>query len=365
MTLVLTGLIRGAWTLVWLVLNLLVLLVYEVAACSLRPFSRSLYRRAIGRCFALYVEIMARSFPKCDLIVSGDMPTDTSKPVFIIANHQVDADWWYLSELMRCVGAAGNLKIAMKHTLRSLPLVGWGMEMNDFLFLHRDIKLDRPLIQAHMQSFVQDDFPFWMLLFPEGTTIYSEYVTKSHEFAQQQKRPRLHRVLLPRTTGLKLMLESFKDSPIQPEIYDITMGFPGYSGEVPTYDMFYDRNIDVQLPTMNKLFMGQGPSKVYLHCRRFTMDQVGPDVEQFLDTLWVEKEVMMNEFIEHQCFQSKKDTSRVLHPSTSSKAVGQLWFAGFASFCLFPMLFACYLIGRFLRFIFGGIKIIPKTLRTD
>ncbi|RHY76953.1 hypothetical protein DYB34_002045 [Aphanomyces astaci] len=202
--------------------------------------------------------------------------------------------------VLRAHGGAGNVKIAMKHTLRSLPVLGTGMSMLDFLFLRRDIKVDRVTIQAYMQSFVQDNFPFWLVLFPEGTTIFTESVLKSHEFATAQHRPVLHRVMLPRSTGLKLMLDAFKDSPVQPTILDVTMAFPSYSGEVPTYEMGYDRHVDMDLPSMKKLLMGHGPSKVHFHCRHFSMADVGDDVQAFLDALWVDKEALLNEFIQHQ-----------------------------------------------------------------
>ncbi|KAF0695263.1 Aste57867_13905 [Aphanomyces stellatus] len=357
-------LVRGAATAVWLLVNVLVLLVYEAATCTIRPISRSAFRRAVGRCFAIYVEIMAWCFPPCDLVVSGELPSDVTKPIFLICNHQVDADWWYISELMRYVGGAGNLKIAMKHTLRSIPLLGVGMDMMDFLFLHRDIKIDRPRIQAYMQSFVQDNFPFWMLLFPEGTTIFTEYVAKSHAFAENANRPLLHRVVLPRSTGLKLMLDAFKDSPVQPEIYDLTMAFPGYKGEVPTSDMNYDRHVDVEVPNMKKLLMGRGSKKVHFHVRRFRLADVGPDVEAFLDRLWLDKEALMNEFIEFQCFPSQKDTTRVLRPTASLTSIAQLWFSGALSICLLPMLFPCYVVATSMRKAFGGAKISSHSTYT-
>lgn len=39
------------------------------------------------------------AFSRCCLrviICSGEVPTDTTRPAIIIANHQVDADWWYI-----------------------------------------------------------------------------------------------------------------------------------------------------------------------------------------------------------------------------------------------------------------------------
>ncbi|ETV84458.1 hypothetical protein H257_03660, partial [Aphanomyces astaci] len=353
---------RGACAAIWLVLHMFVLFVYQTATCTLRPFSRAHFRRAIGRCFAMYMEIIACCFHPCDLVVSGNVPTDTSKPMIILANHQVDADWWYICELLRAHGGAGNVKIAMKHTLRSLPVLGTGMSMLDFLFLRRDIKVDRVTIQAYMQSFVQDNFPFWLVLFPEGTTIFTESVLKSHEFATAQHRPVLHRVMLPRSTGLKLMLDAFKDSPVQPTILDVTMAFPSYSGEVPTYEMGYDRHVDVDLPSMKKLLMGHGPSKVHFHCRHFSMADVGDDVQAFLDALWVDKEALLNEFIQHQGFESKQHSTRVLRPTASWQAVGRLWLAGGVSICFWPMLLPCYVLGTVVRSAFSGTKVVPQSM---
>ena len=35
-----------------------------------------------------------------------------------------------------------------------------------------------------MDSLIGDDYPFWLVIFPEGTTIHKEYVVKSQAFAE-------------------------------------------------------------------------------------------------------------------------------------------------------------------------------------
>lgn len=36
-----------------------------------------------------------------------------------------------------------------------------------------------------MDSLIGDDYPFWLVIFPEGTTIHKEYVAKSQAFAEK------------------------------------------------------------------------------------------------------------------------------------------------------------------------------------
>lgn len=36
-----------------------------------------------------------------------------------------------------------------------------------------------------MDSLIQDEFPFWLVIFPEGTTIHTEYVAKTKAYAEK------------------------------------------------------------------------------------------------------------------------------------------------------------------------------------
>jgi hypothetical protein len=240
---------------------------------------------------------------------SGDLPMDTNRPCILLANHQVDADWWYIWQLARAFHGAGNIKIVLKEPLKYLPILGWGMRLFEFLFLKRSLEHDAQRIRKYMATLHEDNFPFWMVIFPEGTTIHREYVEKSTHFALKNQRPLFKKVLLPRTKGLQLMLDAVKDS--QPDIYDLTMGFPTYTGEIPTFDMEYDRNIDTGIPSMKSLLAGQKPpGSIHLHGKKYTYDQVMNDfssLEHFLDTCWLEKEKRLEFFIHNQHFHQPFD----------------------------------------------------------
>lgn len=36
-----------------------------------------------------------------------------------------------------------------------------------------------------MNSLIGDEYPFWLVIFPEGTTMHAEYVVKSQAFAEK------------------------------------------------------------------------------------------------------------------------------------------------------------------------------------
>lgn len=195
---------------------------------------------------------------------------------------------------------AGNIKVVLKDGLKNVPILGWGMQLMDFIFLKRDIKKDKKRMEKRMMEFSKDGFPYWMVLFPEGTTIHTEYVEKSHCFAEKQKRPRFKRVLLPRTTGLQVLLDAVQNCPQKPDIYDITMAYSSYSGEVPTYKMGYGRNVDKDIPSIQKLVSGNGTREVHIVGRKCSYDQVFQNTEKWLDDAWAKKEARMNQFIDTQ-----------------------------------------------------------------
>ncbi|KAG7386090.1 Acyl-CoA:lysophosphatidylglycerol acyltransferase 1 [Phytophthora pseudosyringae] len=276
--------------------------------CLVRPFNKPLYRQLMGSVAqALWVDVTSTSFPPTKLSVTGELPSDTAKPVILIANHQVDADWWYIWQAARHQQAAGNIKIVLKDQLKYLPIIGWGMRLFQFLFLRRRIEEDEAHIKKYMGGLIADDFPFWLVLFPEGTTIHSEYVTKSQVFAAREGRPKFERLLLPRTTGMQIILDAVAET--KPDIYDLTLAFPSYSGEVPTYDMGYGRKVDTEVPSMKSLLAGKQPAgRVAMHSRKFAYEDATTDLQGFLDARWKEKEERLNYFIEHQQFPGTENT---------------------------------------------------------
>lgn len=132
-------------------------------------------------------------------------------------------------------------------------------------------------------------------------------------------------MLLPRTSGLQIILDAVQDA--KPDIYDLTIAFPTYSGEVPTYDMGYGRKKDTDVPSMKSLLAGKGPKSVSIHAQKFSFDEVTGDLQGFLDKRWTEKEARMNYFIEHQRFpQAEGEESMRLNLSVRYQTLQSSFF---------------------------------------
>ena len=130
----------------------------------------------------------------------------------------------------------GLVKIILKN-VKGMPLFGWGMRSFEFIFLDRDLSNDQITINNALDSFVDTSFPVWLLIFPEGTTINQKALDKSQEFGKKTERKTHGNILLPRTTGLQMCLKALKQA--KPDIYDFTMCYDSYTGEVHTYIYIY------------------------------------------------------------------------------------------------------------------------------
>ena len=75
--------------------------------------------------------------------LSGELPRPDHRAGLLIANHQLDTDWFYLWDMLRVVGAHGALKIVLLDDMRSVPIVGWCMRLVGFIFVSRHRKRAR------------------------------------------------------------------------------------------------------------------------------------------------------------------------------------------------------------------------------
>ncbi|KAG9397963.1 Acyl-CoA:lysophosphatidylglycerol acyltransferase 1 [Aphanomyces cochlioides] len=333
-------------TVTWLLTNMVVFFSFEcVIYLAFRFYSMDLYRSYMGMVQTAWIDVIACVFPKTDIVVTGQLPTDTTKPAIIVCNHQVDADWWFLWEFMRRQGGGGNVKICLKDELKYVPVFGWGLYLMEFLYVKRNLDHDSRHVAQHMARF--EDFPFWMLLFPEGTTINTESMVKSHRFAKTTNRPHLERLLLPRTAGFETMLGATQG--VKPDIYDLTLSYPSYSGEVPTTAMGYSRLRDLGVPSMSSLIWGTPVDKIYLHGKKVSYDEVAGKEQAYLDGMWREKEALLDEFIAQGAFASKQEQDwHVLRPQTSKLGIFKLWVSAIVGLVSSPLLLVVWFPSTFL-----------------
>jgi len=231
-----------------------------------------------------------------NLVVTGDS-FNLDDSAIIISNHQVDIDWQYLWLLSAYLGANGRVKICAKSDLKYVPVIGWVMYFFDFLFLSRKWENDQVVIERTLGNWVRQKLKLYFIFFPEGTTISDKGMATSLEFAKKSGRPTFKHLLSPRVTGLKKVTECLTHVNA---IYDVTVGYDGYSGEIPSYDIGYERTVDLKVPSFKKVLSGQIPEKIHYHVVRRERPQTA-DVEEFtkwIDNIWSEKDKRLTQFIE-------------------------------------------------------------------
>ena len=120
--------------------SLLMFNVAQTASLLLLPFSRPAFRRFNRWCANTWwgaCVVASQRVNGTRLIVTGeDVPADEN--ALVLANHQDMPDILALMILARGKRRLGDLKFFVKHALKWVPGVGWGMQFLSCPFLRRD-----------------------------------------------------------------------------------------------------------------------------------------------------------------------------------------------------------------------------------
>ncbi|KAH7880506.1 acyltransferase-domain-containing protein [Lentinula edodes] len=204
---------------------------------------------------------------KEDKVVSLNLP---SKFVYI-ANHQIYADWWYAWCFLYYMSSEAHryIYITLKKSLRWVPVVGWGMQFFDFIFLARSWASDRRQLAVHLSSLGKtaesDQMPLAFILYPEGTLVSKDTRPISKKFADKMGINDMSHVLLPRSTGLLYSLRSLSPRISNLHLIDVTMVYPGIPPLAYGQDYY----------TLRSMFLdGVAPPAVHMHLRLFKVEEV-------------------------------------------------------------------------------------------
>lgn len=143
-----------------------------------------------------------------------------------ISNHTTLADWLYLWDFAYLADHSSSIYIALKSSLRQIPIIGWAASWFGFIFLERRWALDRAPFRRQLKRIAQEtnrggkDQKLALLIFPEGTIVTANTRGISSKFAEKTAGARFsacpllrrlnslcavsdyEHVLLPRSTGL-------------------------------------------------------------------------------------------------------------------------------------------------------------------
>ncbi|OWB75003.1 hypothetical protein B5S31_g4847 [[Candida] boidinii] len=241
----------------------------------------------------------------------------------IMANHQIYSDWlflWWIAYLNNC---ADNFYIIMKDSLKKIPILGYGMENYNFIFLSRKWENDQKIMteqlnkinETNLNKDIKEDLKKnWLLIFPEGTNMSDNRKEISDNFIKKNNYKLLNQVLLPRVRGLYLSICTL--SKTSNFLYDFTIGYSGHKNYEFAQDIF----------TLNNIYLfGKGPKEVHMHIRSFDIkkipgiisidnesiseDELNKNMNLFQDWLferWQEKDQLLIDFYKNSKFIDNK-----------------------------------------------------------
>jgi len=235
--------------------------------------------------FICYVERLA----KVELVITGDKFVQGESAV-VVCNHQSWTDSLLLYSVARQVQRHGDVKFFAKKSLAYFPFYGIAAVLvRVCIFITRHMERDRKIFQR-IFSYLTDasgQWPFWLIIFCEGTRFSPFKMEKSQDYAKKHDLPVLYNVLLPKVGGFSASISSLRQN--VGACYDITIGYPSHGSAVR--------------PSISDILFGHrfGRQKwvVHVHQRRIPIHLIGEseeEMKEFLYNIYKEKDQQMEIF---------------------------------------------------------------------
>jgi 1-acyl-sn-glycerol-3-phosphate acyltransferase len=243
--------------------------VLQMMSTLLIPLSRQAFRRlnrwAANTWWGWTVSVARLLYGAAPTISGDDVPPREN--AIVVANHQQMPDICFLMHLAVAKDRLGDMKWFVKHALKNVPGLGWGMQFLDCPFVRRRWTEDQQSIEATFARLVRDQVPMWLMTFPEGTRVTPAKVERSQAYAAERGLWQPKEVLLPRTKGFVATVNGLRS--VVDAVYDVTIAYE--SG----------------VPNLWQYACGYAPH-AYLHVRRFPLDEL-PDTDAGLAAWLMER----------------------------------------------------------------------------
>jgi len=284
------GRLRGVGISVFFVVSATLWLAFVLVPSYVLRANRSLHRRLISAVFGSFWTISVYWLEVLNgvrFFFSGtELGRSTDTSAIIICNHLTESDMPFFWHIPYRLGVVGDVKFVAKAAVRKAPILGWGINVAEYLFLRRDWARDQQHIATFLGSFAPNDRMLWVL-FPEGTDMEPHKVPVSQKYQREHGLPVTTHVLHPKHRGLHAMLQRLRRTHPHTVLYDYTMTY------VPT----------VKGP--KTVLFGLGPKECHIHVRRVPLDKI-PEAEQAMKDwtieTFVEKDRQLQHFSEHGKF---------------------------------------------------------------
>ncbi|KAF2808014.1 acyltransferase-domain-containing protein [Mytilinidion resinicola] len=247
----------------------------------------------------------------------GSLKCNFSDRMVMMANHQLYTDWLYLWWIAYTNGMHGYIYIILKESLKNIPILGWGAQFYNFIFLSRKWEDDKHQFKQHLATLNKPKDPMWLLIFPEGTNLSQSTREASKRWADKNGLQDMKHQLLPRSTGLRFCLQELRET--SHWLYDCTIAYEGVPPGQFGQDIFTLRS---------SFFEGRPPKSVNMHWRRFHVDSIPIDnpkaFDVWLRNRWREKDYLLEYFTRHSKFPADdywKDQLDVSDTSSGSHSI--------------------------------------------
>ncbi|CAD6592195.1 MAG: hypothetical protein ASARMPRED_006106 [Alectoria sarmentosa] len=235
--------------------------------------------------------------------VDGSLLCDFPQRLILIANHQIYTDWLYLWWIGYTAGMHGRIYVVLKESLKRIPVIGWGMQFAQFIFLKRKWEQDKPRMAAHLQKFNDPKDPMWLMMFPEGTNLADSTREASKKWADKNGIEDMRHMLLPRSTGLQFILQELRQT--VDYVYDCTIAYEGVPRGEFAQDIF---------TVGASYFGGRPPKSVNMYWRRFRVSSIPLDdpkiFELWLRSRWIEKDKFIEDYLRTGRFPADQGASK-------------------------------------------------------
>ncbi|BGP27182.1 lysocardiolipin and lysophospholipid acyltransferase [Rhodotorula toruloides] len=240
-----------------------------------------------------------------------------------ISNHTTLADWIYLWDFAYLTEHASAIYIALKSSLRKIPIIGWAASWFGFIFLERRWASDRTPFRQQLSRIAKEtnrggqEQKLALLIFPEGTIVTANTRGISSKFAEKTAVSDYKHVLLPRSTGLFFALRQLAPAIPKLELVDLTVGYPLPRQPPPADGKPVSPLYASDYYTLPSILLSHvPPPELHIHVRAFpvssiplgdmsTMEQNPNDegseeekrvFEEWLRKRWQEKDDLMERF---------------------------------------------------------------------
>jgi hypothetical protein len=243
----------------------------------------------------------------------GSLQCNFSDRLVLMANHQLYTDWLYLWWIAYTNNMHGFIYIILKESLKNIPIIGWGAQFYNFIFLARNWEEDQRTFKKHLGKLNRKGDPMWLIIFPEGTNLSQTTREKSKKWAEKNGLQDMKHQLLPRSTGLKFCLNELRET--TDWLYDCTIAYEGVPPGQFGQDIFTLRS---------SFFEGRPPKSVNMHWRRFHLDDIPIEnthaFEVWLRNRWREKDYMLEYFQRNNRFPAEDFWKDHLDMDTKSES---------------------------------------------